>query len=114
MDIDVAARDGGFINEFAHMTPDQMKSRKVEKSLVLDGHDPAAYNFEKGQDVTSIHGGNAGPKLGLGASIGASQYSIVTIAKDRDKQLDEDEEDNAQEGTNGTTGNNTDRSVCYG
>lgn len=101
MDIIAAARDGGCIDEFAHMTPDQIKSRKAEKSLALGGHDPAAYNFEKGQDVTLIHGGNAAPQLGSGASIGASQYSIVTRAREDGDQL-EDEEDELTQGNVGS------------
>jgi len=106
MDIIAAARDGGFIDEFANMTPDQVAARKKEQSLVLGRHDPAAYNFERGQDVISIHGGNAGPKLGSGASIGASQYSIVTRGKEGMNLLDDDEDEYTPT-TDGTTATGT-------
>jgi hypothetical protein len=49
MDIIMAARDGGFINKFAHMSPDQAKAPKVEKAMLHQIHTRST------PDPTQIH-----------------------------------------------------------
>ena len=55
MDIGMAAREDDFIDRFGHLTKEQISAElKKEEEDKLD---PAVYDFENGQSVTSIHGG---------------------------------------------------------
>jgi hypothetical protein len=84
MDIVTAAQQAdSFIDIYAHLSPAEADSKKAQQAALLraaSDTDPAAYDFENGQDVTSIHAGVHHPQLGSGASIGASKYSVVTDA----------------------------------
>jgi hypothetical protein len=82
MDIVMAAQQPDrFIDKLAHLTETEAAAWKAKQVLLLQSaavKDPAAYDFENGQSVTSIHAGKHHPKFGSGASIGASKYSVVT------------------------------------
>ena len=84
MDIVTAAQQAdSFIDIYAHLTPAEADAKKAQQAALLQAAsdtDPAAYDFDNGQDVTSIHAGVHHPQLGSGASIGASKYSVVTDA----------------------------------
>ena len=99
MDIVMAAQQAdSFIDKLAHLTEKEVAAWKAKQALLLKdtaANDPAAYDFDNGQDVTSIHAGKSHPKFGSGASIGASKYSVVTEAAPG-LQLD-DEEDEVEE-----------------
>jgi hypothetical protein len=90
MDIGMAAREDDFIDRFGHLTEQQIADELAKDEQV--NFDPALYDFEGGQSVTSIHPGTRGPQRGTGVSIGKSQYSLASAAASKD-QLDEDEED---------------------
>jgi hypothetical protein len=94
MDIVMAAQQSGsFIDKLAHLTEEEIVKWKAKQTLLLKEAavtDPAAYDFDNGQDVTSIHAGKNHPKFGSGASIGASLYSVVTEAVPT-LQLDDDD-----------------------
>ena len=95
MDIVMAAQQtGSFIDNLAHLSETEAAVWKAKQTLLLKNatvNDPAAYDFENGQSVTSIHAGKHHPKFGSGASIGASKYSVVTEAAP-DLQLGDDDE----------------------
>lgn len=95
MDIVMAAQQtGSFIDNLAHLSETEAEVWKAKQKLLLKTttvHDPAAYDFENGQSVTSIHTGKNHPKFGSGASIGASKYSVITEAAP-DLQLEDDDE----------------------
>lgn len=82
MDIVMATQQpDSFIDKLAHLTETEAAAWKAKQVLLLQSaavKDPAAYDFENGQSVTSIHAGKHHPKFGSGASIGASKYSVVT------------------------------------
>jgi len=82
MDIVMAAQQtDSFVDKLAHLTEAEVAAWKAKQVLLLEtavASDPAAYDFENGQSVTSIHAGKIHPKFGSGSSIGASKYSVVT------------------------------------
>ena len=84
MDIVTAAQQAdSFIDIYAHLSPAEADAKKAQQAALLRAAsetDPATYDFDKGQDVTSIHAGVHHPQLGSGASIGASKYSVITDA----------------------------------
>ena len=98
MDIVMAAQQpDSFIDKLAHLTETEAAAWKAKQVLLLQSaavNDPAAYDFENGQSVTSIHAGKHHPKFGSGASIGASKYSVVTEAA---PGLNFEDEDDAAE-----------------
>ena len=102
MDIVMAAQQSdGFIDRLAHLTEEEAAAWKAKQLLLLKDaakSDPAAYDFENGQEVTSIHAGKHHPQLGSGASIGASKYSIVTEAVPHGLQLGDDDEEEESAG----------------
>ena len=95
MDIVMAAQQAGsFIDNLAHLSEKEAAAWKAKQALLLRNatvNDPAAYDFENGQSVTSIHAGKHHPKFGSGASIGASKYSVVTEAPPGLNLEDDDE-----------------------
>ena len=95
MDIIMAAQQAdSFIDIYAHLSPEEVDIKKTQQAALLRAtseSDPAAYDFDNGQDVTSIHAGVQHPQMGSGASIGASKYSVVTDANGL--QLDSEIED---------------------
>ena len=97
MDIVMAAQQSdSFIDRLAHLTEEEAAAWKAKQLRLLKDagmSDPAAYDFDNGQDVTSIHAGIHHPKFGSGASIGASKYSIVTEAVPTGLQLGDEEEE---------------------
>ena len=74
MDIGMAAREDDFIDRFGHLTEQQ-----IAEELAKDdpsNFDPALYDFEGGQSVTSIHPGVKGPQQGKGTSIGKTNLVL--------------------------------------
>ena len=106
MDIVMAAQQpNSFIDKLAHLTETEAAAWKAKQALILKNaavNDPAAYDFENGQSVTSIHAGKHHPKFGSGASIGASKYSVVTEAAPGLNFEDEDEAANVPDPRQGT------------
>ena len=96
MDIVMAAQQtDSFIDKLAHLSPEEVAVWKAKQSKLLKAaakSDPAAYDFDNGQSVTSIHVGAKQLMLGSGASIGASKYSVVTEAAPPGLDLDEEED----------------------
>lgn len=96
MDIVAAAREDDFIDEFGHLDPEEKKAKKKTLSMFEGLGDPALYDFENGQDVTSIHGGRGrGPQRGAGISIGGTKYSLYTVDTAGD-DLDDGEDDDVE------------------
>ena len=99
MDIVAAAQQvDGFIDIYAHLSPAEADAKKAQQAALLlaaTETDPAAYDFDNGQDVTSVHAGIHHPQFGSGASIGASRYSVVTDANGL--QLDQLEDGNEED-----------------
>jgi hypothetical protein len=80
MDIGMAAREDDFIDRFGHLTEQQIAEEMAKEDP--GNFDPALYDFDGGQSVTSIHPGAAGPQQGSGISIGKSLYSLASEAAD--------------------------------
>ena len=99
MDIVTAAREDDFIDEFGHLDPEELKAKKKKLSMFEGLGDPALYDFENGQDVTSIHGGR-GKQKGTGISIGGTKYSLYTA--DTAGDLDDGDEEDEVEIVQGT------------
>lgn len=78
MDIGMAAREDDFIDRFGHLTEQQIAKEMAKEDP--GNFDPAVYDFEGGQSVTSIHPGAAGPQRGSGISIGKSVFSLASEA----------------------------------
>jgi hypothetical protein len=96
MDIVMAAQQpDGFIDKLAHLSEEEVVAWKAKQARLLKAAattDPAAYDFENGQSVTSIHAGKKHPQFGSGASIGASRYSVVTEAAPTGLALEDEDE----------------------
>ena len=96
MDIVMAAQQSdGFIDKLAHLSEEEIVAWKAKQARLLKAvatTDPAAYDFENGQSVTSIHAGKKHPQFGSGASIGASRYSVVTKAAPPGLALEDEDE----------------------
>ena len=97
MDIVTAAREDDFIDEFGHLDPEEIKATKKKLSMFEGLGDPALYDFDNGQDVTSIHGGRAnGPQTRGGISIGDTKYSLYTSDTAGDMDDDGEKDDDVE------------------
>ncbi len=92
MDIGMAAREDDFIDRFGHLSEEQIADELAKDNQ--GNFDPALYDFEGGQSVTSIHPGVKGPRRGTGVSIGKSLFSLASVAASED-ELEEEVEDKA-------------------
>ena len=105
MDIVMATQQSdSFIDKLAHLSEAEKAAWKAKQTALLKDatkSDPAAYDFDKGQDVTSIHAGIQHPQLGSGASIGASQYSVVTEKAPAGLELEDEEEETVEDTSHG-------------
>ena len=105
MDIVMAAQQSdSFIDKLAHLSEAEVAAWKAKQTALLKEAtktDPAAFDFDNGQDVTSIHAGVHHPQLGSGASIGASKYSVVTEKAPAGLGFEDDEEAAADDTSHG-------------
>jgi hypothetical protein len=84
MDMGAAAREDDFIDRYGHLSEEEIKA------LTKESVDPAQYDFENGQSVTTINRRKKkGPQKAKEASIGPSRYSLrSTTSVD---EVDEDD-----------------------